>query len=173
MVAELEDAAVADDGDGVGVAHRREAVGDEDDRRRFPRDERVQGPLDLGLGLRVERGRRLVQEQELRVPEEGARDGDALLLAAGDAHAALADVRVVARGEVADELVRERRLRGRGDGRRVRAVDAVGDVAVDRRVEELRLLGHDGEVAPEERDVQRPERPAVEEHVAARRVVEP
>ena len=100
-------------------------------------------------------------------------DGDALLLAAGDAHAALADVRVVARGEVADELVRERRLRGRGDGRRVRAVDAVGDVAVDRRVEELRLLGHDGEVAPEERDVQRPERPAVEEHVAARRVVEP
>ena len=48
------------------------------------------------LGLGVERRRRLVQDQDRRVAQDGARDGDALLLALGQRHAPLADHRVVA-----------------------------------------------------------------------------
>ena len=44
----------------------------------------------------VDAGERLVEDQDRGVLEEGARDGDALALAAGEARAALADERVVA-----------------------------------------------------------------------------
>ena len=49
------------------------------------------------LGLRVERAGRLVEHQHRRVAQDRAGDRDALLLAAGEAVAALADDRVVAR----------------------------------------------------------------------------
>ena len=78
-------------------------MGDEDDGGGFLGDEGVEARLDLGLGLGVEGGGGLVEEEDFRVPEEGAGDGDALLLAAGDADAALADASVVAVGEVDDE----------------------------------------------------------------------
>ena len=51
----------------------------------------AQGFADRFLGLAVERGGRFVEQQERRVLEEGARDGDALALAAGKLDAALAD----------------------------------------------------------------------------------
>ena len=47
------------------------------------------------LHLRIERARRLVEDQDRRVLQQHAGDGDALALAAGQLHAALADVRVV------------------------------------------------------------------------------
>ena len=52
--------------------------------------------LDRELDLAVERGRRLVEDQDRRVLQHHAREGDALALAARELDAALADVRVVA-----------------------------------------------------------------------------
>ncbi len=49
--------------------------------------------------LRIERARRLVEDQDARRLEDRARDGDALLLAAGELEAALADRRRVALGQ--------------------------------------------------------------------------
>ena len=50
----------------------------------------------------------LVEQQDARLAEDGARDGYALPLAAGQAHALLADRRVVALREARDEVVRVR-----------------------------------------------------------------
>ena len=60
----------------------------------------------------VERARRLVEHQHRRVAQDGARDRDPLLLAAGEAEAALADDGVVAVGQRGDQC--------RGSARRAR-----------------------------------------------------
>ncbi len=51
----------------------------------------VEGGLDLALALGVEGRGGLVEEQDRRVLQDGARDRDALALAARERHAALAD----------------------------------------------------------------------------------
>ena len=53
-------------------------------------DDLVERVLDLLLGVAVERAGRLVEDQDRRPFEDGAGDGDALLLAAGELEAALA-----------------------------------------------------------------------------------
>ena len=63
--------------------------------------------LMRGLGLDVERAGRLVEDQDRRVLEDGAGDGEALALAARQRGAALADDEVVAAGLLGeDEVVR-------------------------------------------------------------------
>ena len=61
-----------------------------------PLHQAVERVLHGALALRVERRGRLVEEQDRRVLEDRAGDGDALALAAGQRHAALADLGVVA-----------------------------------------------------------------------------
>ena len=64
----------------------------------------------LAFGVEVARG--LVEDQDLRDGEDRARDGEPLLLAAGQLHAALADERLVLFGQLLDELVRVGAARG-------------------------------------------------------------
>ena len=114
-----------------------------DDDRRAPRRELGQRRLHRGLGLVVERGGRLVEDQDRRVLEEDARDGDALLLATGKPCAPLPHLGLVAFGQVADELVhtgapgRFADLGGGGVGQ------TIGDVVGDRPVEEVDVLLHE------------------------------
>ena len=61
--------------------------------------------LDEPLGLGVEGGGCLVQQQEARVADQRAREGDALLLPAAERRPRGADTRLEARGHRADELV--------------------------------------------------------------------
>jgi hypothetical protein len=56
----------------------------------------LQGILHQALALGVEGAGGLVQQQQRRVAQDGAGHGDALALAAGQAHAALAEEGVVA-----------------------------------------------------------------------------
>ena len=65
----------------------------------------LQRPLDRGLGLVVDGGGRLVEDQDRRVFEQRARDGQPLALAAGELLAALADDRLEAVRHALDELV--------------------------------------------------------------------
>ncbi len=74
--------------------HAREAVGE--DQRGAALHQAVERLLDHGLALRIDGGQRLVEDQDRRVAQERAGDGDALALAAGEPHAALADDRLVA-----------------------------------------------------------------------------
>ena len=63
-----------------------------------PLHQPLDGLLDRRLGLGVDARRGLVEDQDPRVLEDGARDRDALALAAGETLAALADEGVVASG---------------------------------------------------------------------------
>ena len=93
----------------------------------------------------VERRRGLVEDEDPRVLEQDPRDRDALLLAARELVAALADHRVVALGQLDDPVVDgggARRGLQLGVGR-VRP--GVAQVVADRGVEEVRLLGHEAD----------------------------
>ena len=149
----LDDPAVVEHDDLVGVADRREPVRDRD--RRAALGEPVERLLDGALGLRVEGARRLVEHEHGRVAQDRARDRDALLLAAGEAVAALADDRVVAVGQAGDQVVD-----ARGAGRLLdllvgRVGPGEAQVLADRRVEEVGLLRDDADRARERREASR------------------
>ena len=59
----------------------------------------LQGLLDRRLGPAVEGAGRLVEDQDRRVLEQGAGDGDPLLLAARQLQPALADLALIAVGQ--------------------------------------------------------------------------
>jgi hypothetical protein len=80
VAAALYDPAAIDDADLVGLCDRRQTVGDHDGRTAC-----VKRLLDRLLGFRIESRGRLVEQDDRRVLEEGAGDGDALALSAGAA----------------------------------------------------------------------------------------
>ena len=110
-----------------------------------PSDEPFERLLHQAFGLRVERRRRLVEHEDGRVAEHGARNRHALLLAAGEPVAALADDRVVALGERGDQVVDLGCPRGglhlRVRGARLREAE----VLPHGLVEEIGLLRHDSD----------------------------
>ena len=77
----------------VGVAHRGKAVGD---HQRCPVcGELLDRLLDEGLAFCIERAGGFVEQQDRCITQDGARDGDALALAAGQRDATLADLGVI------------------------------------------------------------------------------
>ena len=64
---------------------------------------------------RVDRGGRLVEEQDRGILEKGAGDRDPLAFAAGELGPALADHRLVLLGQAHDEIVSVRRFGGGDD----------------------------------------------------------
>lgn len=62
--------------------------------------------MDLVLDPGVDRRGRIVQDQQPGVGEDGAGEGDALALAAGQGQPLLADLGVIALGELGYEAVR-------------------------------------------------------------------
>ena len=107
-----------------------------------PFDDAVERVLDFALGKAVERRGRLVQHQNGRRFQHRAGDGDALLFAAGKFEPALADLRVVAHRERADEAVDARRLRRLSQFDVARAVAAVAQIIGQRIVEQHGVLRH-------------------------------
>ena len=147
MLALLDDLAAIEHDDVVGMHDGGEAMRD-DEARALARHafERV---LDLALGMAVERRGRLVEHQDRRRLQDGAGDRHALLLAAGEFQAALADQRVVALRQRHDEVVdlgEPRRLAHLG---LARIGFAVADVVFDRVVEQHGILRHHADRRPE------------------------
>ncbi len=105
--------------------------------------------LDLAFGLGVECRGGLVENQDLRRLEHDPGDRDALLLAARQFEAALADHGFVPVGQARDEIM--------DVGAPCRGLDfgaagagaAIGDVVVDGVVEQHGVLRHDADRAPE------------------------
>ena len=110
MAALLDEAPVLEDEDAVGAADRGEAVRDHEGGAALHQP--LQRLLHEPLALRVERAGGLVEQQDLGVLEERARDGDALRLAAGEARAAFADRRVEALRQSREQFAEPRRLAG-------------------------------------------------------------
>ena len=98
--------------------------------------------LDEVVGAGVDAGGGLVQDQDAGVDQDGPGDGEALALAAGEAHPPLADQGVVALRELGDEVVRVRRPRRRLDLLLGRLGAPVADVLARRSVEQEGLLHH-------------------------------
>ncbi len=94
-------------------------------------------PLRFG----VERARRLVEQQDRRVLEDGPGERQALALAARQPQAAVADHGVVALRLGDDELVRGGRLGGGDDLRVAGAEPAERDVGADGVVEQRHAPG--------------------------------
>jgi hypothetical protein len=83
VIAVLDEPAALDGDDAVGAAHRREAVRDDEDGAALRDPAHIL--LDDALTLVIERAGRLVEDEDARVGDEGAGDGDALALPAGEA----------------------------------------------------------------------------------------
>ena len=103
VAASFGDLAVLDHYDLVGVTDGAEAVGD--DEAGAAGHERGERLLDQSLVLRVEVAGGLVEDEDVGIGQHGPRDGDALALAAGEPQAALANRRIVAFGQINDEVV--------------------------------------------------------------------
>ena len=138
VCAELDDPPTVEHGDAVGIADRRQSVGDDD--RRPSAQRRFQGRLHQRLVLVVEVARRLVEDHHVGILEQQPGDGDALLLAARQSISPLADNGVVAVGEAGDRVVDA----GRpccGDDLGVGCVrPGVAQVLADRDVEQVGVL---------------------------------
>ena len=138
MGAVLNDTALFEHGDRVRVADRGQAVRHDHGGAVF--EHAVEVALDRGLGFGVEGARGLVEQQHGRVVVEGARDADALGLPAGEAHAAVADLRVVCERHALDEARGVRDLGCALHAVHVGHLLAEGDVRRDRVVEQVRRL---------------------------------
>ena len=100
----LDDLSLLQDHDPVGAAHRRETMGDDEGRSAF--GETLDRFQKQTFRSRVESARRFVQEQDGRVLQERAGDGEALAFASGESCAALANDCLVALRQALDKSVR-------------------------------------------------------------------
>ena len=97
MVALLDDPAVLHHQDRVGVANRRKTVGDHEAGAVGAQG--GHGVLDEHLGPRVDRARRLVEDEDRRVGQERSGDRHQLPLAGAEIAALVVDDGVVAVGK--------------------------------------------------------------------------
>ena len=170
MVALLDDPPRLQHDDAVGVGDGREPMGD--DQRAAPSPDAGEARLDRPLGPGVEGARRLVQHQDRRVLQDGARDPHPLLLAARQLQPALAHLGVVAMGQAEDEVVDRRRPGGLLHLRPRRPLPAIGDVVADGVVEQHRVLGNHADRRAQAALGDVAQILAVDQHRAAGRVVE-
>ena len=140
MRAALDDHAVVEHENLVGVDDGRQPM--RDDQRGAIARHAVELVLDVPLGVAVERRGRLVEQQDRRALQNGAGNGDALLLAARQFQAALADFGLVALGRAPDEAVDLRLARRLLDLGVARIPAAVADVVADGVVEQHGILRH-------------------------------
>jgi hypothetical protein len=119
-----------------------------DDQRRAVLHDVVQRVLDMALRLGVERRGRLVENQDRRVLQDGAGDGQALALTAREEHAVFSDQGVVGVRQLFDEFLGVSRFGRLFDvGARRAGQIAVGDVVRHGVVEQRRLLGDQRDMA--------------------------
>ena len=147
MGAALDDSPLLDDEDLVGAADGGETVGDDEGGAAL--HQLRQAGLDHGFRLGVERAGGFVEDEDARVGQNGAGDGKALALAAGELDAALADDGVVGFGEALGEFVDA----GDAAGEQKVVFGGLGagkhDVFADGAVEEECVLKNDAELRAE------------------------
>src|SRR5579885_2547491 len=153
MGAALDNLAFIHHQDDIGCQDGREAV--RDSQRRASLHQRLQSGLDQTLRMRIERARGLIEDQDARIFQDHAGDGDALLLAAGELIAALANYRIVTLVQLHNAIMDRRRLRRSDNLFLGRIRTSVQKIFTDRRVEQVRFLCYHADQFAErgERDV--------------------
>jgi hypothetical protein len=129
----------------VSVHHALNAMGDDEGGAAF--HQRAQRLANLCFRLEVDRRCGVVQDQDARILEQRAGNGDALLLPARKRDAALADQRVVAVGSLfrITSWMAAARAALRPPHRHLTR-HAVGDVVAHGAAEEKRLLLDDADL---------------------------
>ena len=150
MAATLNDPAIVEHDDLIGVLHRAHPLGNH--KRRAALHDSPERLLDAVFGLHVHTGGGVVENQQRRVEQEGTGNGHPLALAAGEGRTALTDNGVVPIGQVGNELVGLGRPRGRLDLAPRRLRPAKGDVLADGNGIQERFLHHDSDLAPQGRE---------------------
>ena len=145
MRAGFDDAAFVHDDDAVGLAHGRQAVGNDEHGAALA--DVLHVALDDGLRLVVQGAGGFVQDEDAGVGEQGAGDGDALALPAREAAALFAHQGVVAFGQFADEVVGSGQLGGVHYGFNRGGGVGNGDVLAHAAVKEQVFLEHDAHLA--------------------------
>src|SRR5208337_85448 len=133
-------AAVLHDQDLLGAAYGGKTV--RDNEGGAAAHQVTQPLLNERLRFGIKTGRSFVENQDARVGQDGAGDGDALLLAAGKLHAAFPDHGVVFLLERFREFIHTRDAAGRKDLFLGGVGPGVGDVFANGAVEQKRLLQH-------------------------------
>src|SRR5262245_61331023 len=103
MRSSFDDFTCFEDENLIGALDRRKAMGDHERRPAFAQS--LETVLNHGFTFAVEARRRFIENQNLRVCQDRARDGDPLALTTGEADAALANDGVVVFFEGLDKLV--------------------------------------------------------------------
>src|SRR5579875_2652825 len=156
--------------DFVGLADGGEPMGDDEDGAAL--HEGGERLLDEALGFGIEVGGGFVEDEDGRVFEQGAGDGNALALAAAELEAAFADDGPIAGGQLVDELGCESGTGGGEDLFLAGIGTAVGDVIEDGVVEQEGVLGDDADVLAEAREADVAHVPAVNAQGAGGDVIE-
>src|SRR5216684_6065594 len=166
----LDDAAALEGDDAIDAADGRKSVGDDEHGPAL--DDPPHIVLDDALALVIESARRLVEDQNSRIHDEGAGDGDPLLLPAREAAASLADDGVITFGQLQDEVVRAGE-RGGGDDtlHRHRRIGE-RNVVPHRRVEEDVFLQHDSDLPAQPGNIRYGEIDAIDRDPPALRHIE-
>ena len=145
--AALGDMAAIEDEDLVSFEDSAEAVGDDD--AGAVREDVLERFLDELFGLAVETAGGFIEDEDARVAQDDAGEGDALFFATAKAVAAFADDGVVAIGEAGDEVVDVGGTGGLLDLLLGRIGTGEADVDGDGIVEEEGLLGDHADVGGE------------------------
>ena len=143
-----------------------------DDDARPPLHQRLERLLDRVFGDRVERARRLVEDQDLRILQNHARDREPLLLPAGELQAAVAHDGFITLGLVGNEVRKVRDIAGRVELLLGRVLLGIEQVVPDRAVEEIAVLGHDADLRAEIRKIKVAHVHARHGHAPAEHVVQ-
>ena len=143
--AALDDAAIFEHQDQVGIHDTLDAMGDDEGRAVVHKlHQRI---VDLSFGLGINRRRGVVQDQDARVLEQSPGNGDTLFLTAGESHALFAYQRIVSIRKALDDIM-DRSSSRRLEDFLVRhlASNAVGDVLANRAREQEWLLFYDADL---------------------------
>jgi len=143
--AALGHAAVVEEEDPVGVFDGGQPMGDHNDRPVL--HQFFDGVLDQFFRGGVQGTGGFVQNEDGRILQEGAGDGQPLLLPSGKEHAPFPDQSVQLLGHGFDEIPGVGRLQGLDDLLFAGSRQGIGDVVPDRVVEKDRFLGHHPDLA--------------------------
>ena len=171
MAALFQHTALVEHDDVVRVLDRGQAM--RDHQRGAVLHQSLHGFLDQALRFGIQRAGGLVEDQDRRVLEDRARDGDALALATGDQRPALPDRAVQPARQLADELPSVGGARGGDDVLLARVCHlAIGDVFGNGAVENHHVLTDPADLAAQMLELVALQRLPVDQNVAVLGCVE-
>ena len=170
MAAALEQASVVQNVDHIRISDGRETVCNDDRRAVFRK--LIECLLYFLLRLGIKGRCRFIKNDDRRILEEDASDGDTLLLPAGKLHAALADLRLIAIRKLSDEIIRRCQTCGLFDLLLGRVLTAICDILCDGIPEEEDILLHDTDLSSEVLLTERGKRMSIQHDFAFCRFIE-